>query len=229
MRVLLAEDDPIIAEGMVRGLGKAGCMVDHVTSGTDADHALATADFDVLILDLGLPRLCGIDVLKRLRARKSTLPVLILTAQGGIEERVRGLDAGADDYMVKPFALPELAARVRALVRRGSGNTNGVSIGGLSFDPVERAIRFNGELMDFSVREASLLEILMSRAGRVVTKEQLIEQLCGWGEEVSNNAIEVYIHRLRKKLEPCDVHIATLRGLGYTLERLPSGIAPRDA
>lgn len=223
MRVLLAEDDPIIAEGLIRALGKSGCTVDHVVNGVDADNALASVEFDLLILDLGLPRLPGFDVLKRLRARKSTLPVLILTAEGGIDERVRGLDAGADDYMVKPFALPELEARIRALVRRGSGNPTGVLVGELSFDTTERVVRYRDQLLDLSAREIALLEVLMSRAGRVVAKEQLIERLCGWGEEVSPNAIEVYIHRLRKKLEPCATNIATVRGLGYCLEK------PRDA
>lgn len=223
MRVLLAEDDPIIAEGLVRALAKSGCTVDHVANGIDADNALASVEFDLLILDLGLPRLPGFEVLKRLRARKGTLPVLILTAEGGIDERVRGLDAGADDYMVKPFALPELEARIRALVRRGSGNPTGVLVGDLSFDTVERVVRYRDQLLDLSAREVALLEVLMSRAGRVVAKEQLIERLCGWGEEVSPNAIEVYIHRLRKKLELCGTNIATVRGLGYCLEK------PRDA
>ncbi len=222
MRVLLAEDDPIIAEGLVRALSKSGCTVDHVTTGIDADNAVASAEFDLLILDLGLPRLPGIEVLKRVRARKSTVPVLILTAESGVEERVRGLDAGADDYLVKPFALPELEARIRALVRRGSGNPTGVAVGNLRFDTVERVVRYRDQLLDLSAREVALLEVLMSRAGRVVAKEQLIERLCGWGEEVSPNAIEVYIHRLRKKLEVCGNNIATVRGLGYYLEK------PRD-
>jgi two-component system OmpR family response regulator len=221
MRVLLAEDDQTIAEGLVRALGRSGCTVDAVGNGVDADNALASIDYDLLILDLGLPRLSGYEVLKRLRARKSALPVLVLTAEGGVEERVRGLDAGADDYMVKPFALPELEARVRALVRRGSGNPTGVAVGELRFDAVERVVRYRDELLDLSSRELALLEVLITRCGRVVGKELLVERLCGWSEEVSTNAIEVYIHRLRKKLEPCGVNIVTVRGLGYCLKKPP--------
>jgi two-component system OmpR family response regulator/two-component system response regulator TctD len=224
MRVLLAEDDQIIAEGLVCALARSGCAVDTVGNGIDADNALASIDYDLLILDLGLPRLSGYEVLRRLRARKSALPVLILTAEGGVEERVRGLDAGADDYMVKPFALPELEARIRALVRRGSGNPTGVAVGELRFDPIERVARHRDELLELSARELALLEILITRSGRVVSKEQLVERLCGWGDdEVSTNAIEVYVHRLRKKLEPCGVNIVTVRGLGYCLKK------PQDA
>jgi two-component system OmpR family response regulator len=225
MRLLLAEDDPIIAEGLIRALSKSGCTVDHVATGTDADNALASVAFDLLILDLGLPRLSGFDVLKRLRARKSTLPVLILTAQDALEDRVHGLDAGADDYMVKPFALPELEARARALIRRNTGNLSGIAVGALTYDPAERFVRINGEIVDFPARELALLEILLLRAGRLVSKEQLVEQLCGWDEEVSNNAIEVYVHRLRKKLEPGGVHIITIRGLGYCLKKSTETVA----
>ncbi len=223
MRVLLVEDDRIIADGVVRALRKNGCAVDHLASGSEADAALQTETFDLVILDLGLPRLSGIEVLKRLRGRKSAVPVLILTAQDGVDDRVRGLDAGADDYMVKPFALPELEARCRALMRRGSGNPAGMEAGGLTFDPAERVARFDGQILELSAREVALLETLISRAGRLVSKELLVDQLCGWGEEVSNNAIEVYIHRLRKKLEPCGVKITTVRGLGYSLEKPAPG------
>jgi two-component system, OmpR family, response regulator len=219
MRVLLAEDDQVIADGLTHGLRKSGCTVDHVSNGVDADAALSRQEFDLLILDLGLPRLPGLDVLRRLRARKNALPVLILTAQDGIQERVAGLDAGADDYLTKPFALPELEARIRALVRRGTGNPVGISIGPLTYCQSERAARINGELLDISARELALLEVLMLRSGRVVSKDQLVEQLCGWDEEVSSNAIEVYVHRLRKKLEPSGVRITTLRGLGYSLQK----------
>jgi two-component system OmpR family response regulator/two-component system response regulator TctD len=220
MRILLAEDDAIIADGLIRALRKAGYAVDHVGNGLDADTALLSQTFDLLILDLGLPKLHGIDVLRRLRSRKSVTPVLILTAQDGIEDRVRGLDAGADDYLTKPFALPELEARVRALTRRGTGQATRIEFGALSYDQAERIVKVHGQLIDLSAREMAVLEVLMLRAGRLVGKEQLVDHLCGWGEEVSTNAIEVYVHRLRKKIETAGVRIATLRGLGYCLEKI---------
>lgn len=222
MRLLLAEDDTIIADALIRALRKAGYAVDHVANGMEADAALAAEQFDLLILDLGLPRLPGIEVLRRLRGRKSALPVLILTAQDGVEDRVRGLDAGADDYLTKPFALPELEARVRALTRRGTGQSRRIEVGPLAFDQAERVVTAGEQLVELSARELAVLEVLMLRAGRLVSKEHLVDHLCGWGEEVSTNAIEVYVHRLRKKLEPYGIRIATLRGLGYSLERSAS-------
>ena len=226
MRLLLAEDDRIIAQGLVAALRKSGYAVDHVNNGADADAAVLAQPYDLLILDLGLPRLSGIEVLRRLRARKVAMPVLVLTALDGVEDRVRGLDAGADDYLTKPFALPELFARVRALTRRGTGNPTRIEVGAVSYDQSERVARLGGEIIDLSARELALLEILLLRAGRLVAKEQLIDQLCSWGEEVSSNAIEVYIHRLRKKLESGGARITTVRGLGYCLEKLGG---PSDA
>ena len=218
MRILLAEDDPVIADGICRALRRGGCAVDHVADGMEADAALAGQAYDLLILDLGLPRMNGIDVLKRLRARKSAQPVLILTAQDGVDDRVRGLDAGADDYLTKPFALPELEARVRALTRRGTGQPRCIEIGQLSYDQADRVVKIGGQLVDLSAREIGLLEIFLLRVGRLVSKDQLVDHLCGWGEEVSSNAIEVYVHRLRKKLEDSGVRIVTVRGLGYCME-----------
>jgi len=224
MRILIAEDDQVLADGLLRSLRASGAAVDHVSSGTEADAALmANTEFDLLILDLGLPRMHGLDVLKKLRGRGSTMPVLILTAADGIEERVKGLDYGADDYMAKPFSLQELEARVRALARRGMGSTsNTIRHGPLSYDQAGRVATIDGKMVELSARELGLLEVLLQRAGRLVSKDQLVERLCEWGEEVSTNAIEVYIHRLRKKIEKGPIRIATVRGLGYCLEKIPS-------
>lgn len=219
MRILIAEDDPIIADGLSRSLRRGGYAVDWASNGLDAETALITGSYDLLILDLGLPKLPGLDVLRRLRARNSQVPVLILTALDGTGDRVKGLDLGADDYMVKPFELPELEARVRALTRRSAGTSPTIQCGPLAYDQVGRVALLQGQVLDLSAREVGLLEVLLSRKGRLVSKDQLVEHLCGWGEEVSHNAIEVYVHRLRKKLESGGVRITTVRGLGYCLER----------
>ena len=208
MRILIAEDDQVLADGLTRSLRASHYAVDQVGDGVSADSALQTGAFDLLILDLGLPRLSGFEVLKRLRSRGDSLPVLILTAADNLEDKVRGLDLGADDYMAKPFELAELEARVRALTRRGMGGASSV-------------VRHGPLSVDLSARELALLEVLLQRSGRLVSKDQLVDHLCVWGEEVSTNAIEVYIHRLRKKIEVGPVHIATVRGLGYCLEKIP--------
>ncbi|BAN22224.1 Two component transcriptional regulator winged helix family [Caballeronia insecticola] len=220
MRILIAEDDSILADGLVRSLRQSGYAVDHVRHGVEADTALSLQPFDLLILDLGLPLMPGLEVLRRLRARNSQMPVLILTAADSVDERVKGLDLGADDYMAKPFALNELEARVRALTRRGAGGgPTVVKHGSLSFDQVGRIATIGDQVIDLSARELGVLEVLLQRTGRLVSKEQLVNHLCEWGEEVSNNAIEVYVHRLRKKIEPSGAKIITVRGLGYTLEK----------
>ena len=219
MRILVAEDDATLAEGLKHSLRQAGYAVDCVSTGPEADGAVASSEFDLLILDLGLPKMSGFEVLRRLRARHSRLPVLILTAKDNVDDCVRGLDLGADDYLAKPFVLAELEARVRALVRRGHSGTSVLSAGALSFDVVGKVVRIEGEVLELSARELALLKILLQRAGRMVSKEHLVDHVCEWGEEVSTNAIEVYIHRLRKKLERGGVKIVTVRGLGYCLER----------
>jgi two-component system OmpR family response regulator len=225
VRILIAEDDQVLADGLLRSLRQSGYAVDHVSNGSEADAALSDSSFDVVILDLGLPRMSGFEVLKRLRARGANtarVPVLILTAADSIEDKVRGLDLGADDYMAKPFSLQELEARVRALSRRGSGAvTPMIKHGPLTFDQVGRVAYLDEQMVELSARELGLLEVFLQRAGRLVSKDQLVEQLCEWGEEVSTNAIEVYVHRLRKKIEVGPVRIATVRGLGYCLEKLP--------
>jgi two-component system OmpR family response regulator len=222
MRILIAEDDSLLAEGLARSLRDSGYAVDCVKTGAEADSATAAFEFDLLILDLNLPKMSGLEVLKRLRSRGRELPVLILTAQSGVEDRVRGLDLGADDYLAKPFALEELKARVRALTRRTTGTPMLFRHGGLSYDPIGKVARINGEVVDLSARESTLLEMLVQRAGRWVSKGQLLDHLCEWGEEVSTNAIEVYVHRLRKKLRAAGVEIVTVRGLGYRVRNVGS-------
>jgi two-component system OmpR family response regulator len=179
MRILIAEDDAVLADGLSRSLRAGGYAVDVVASGDDADTALTAQSFDLLILDVGLPRLSGLEVLKRLRARNSAVPVLILTAADSVEQRVKGLDLGADDYMAKPFALSELEARVRALTRRAAGGAQTVlRHGPLALDQVGHTAFLNDRMLDLSARELSLLEILLQRPGRLVSKEQLVDHLC---------------------------------------------------
>jgi two-component system, OmpR family, response regulator len=219
MRILIVEDDTVIQDGISRALKLANYAVDCASNGADADQMLTAQDYDLAILDLGLPKIDGFEVLRRLRKRKSSTPVLILTARDAVEDRVKGLDIGADDYIIKPFAMPELEARVRALIRRGQfGATARLVNGALSLDTAGRRAYIGEDALDISARELALLEILLLKSGRVVSKEQILERLCNWDEELGSNAIEVYIHRLRKKLEPAAIKIRTIRGLGYLLE-----------
>ena len=219
MRILVAEDDAHVGESLLTSLRQSGHAVDRVATGAEAERALKASAFDLLILDIGLPVRSGLDVLRDLRARDSKLPVLLLTARDSVGDRVKGLDAGADDYLAKPFELAELQARVRALTRRGGAAPLMMAHGPLCYDLSGRVAWLHGVPLELSGREVNLLEILLQRAGRMVSKEQLIDLLCEWGDEVSANAIEVYVHRLRKKLEPGGVHIATIRGIGYTLAK----------
>lgn len=219
MRILLAEDDEILSDGISRALSQSGFAIDRVASGLDAYAALEANAFDLAILDLGLPLLDGLDVLKNLRSRGSHVPVLILTARCELEDRVMGLNSGADDYLAKPFDLSELEARIKALIRRSKyGADNEICFGALRFDVNTRSITAQGRPLELSARELAVLETLIQRPGRVVNKEQLMEHLCGWDNDVTLNAIEVYIHRTRKRLEPFGLSIRAIRGLGYLLE-----------
>lgn len=224
MRILLVEDDKILSDTLAQALRQSGYTLDTVTDGNAADIALAQEGFDLVILDLGLPGLDGIQVLKRLRTRRSNTPVLILTARDSLSDRVSGLDIGADDYLTKPFDLLELEARIRALIRRRHGLSDAlISFGPLRYNTVDKCVSAHDRVLDLSAREVGLLEILLLRAGRVVSKEHLAESLYGWDDEVGENAIEVGIHRLRKKLEPSGIVIRTVRGLGYLLDKPDAG------
>jgi two-component system, OmpR family, response regulator len=219
VRILLAEDDEILSDGISKALTQCGFAVDKVSTGIGADEAMDVGVFDLAILDLGLPGMDGLEVLKRLRSHGKRLPVLILTARDGLDDRVAGLNLGADDYITKPFALPELEARVRALIRRSMyAADNEITYGQITFDVAGRSVTADGHPVEFSAREIGVLEILLQRPGRVVSKEQMMEHMYGWDNEVSPNAIEVSIHRLRKRLEPYGLGIRTVRGLGYLLE-----------
>ena len=222
MRILIAEDDEVLADGLCNSMRHSGYAVDCVKDGLTAKLILSGEQpFDLVILDLGLPKLDGFSVLRSLRDNNRQVPVIILTARDEEGDRVKGLDLGADDYMIKPFSLPELEARVRALIRRGQCGMNPVyACGKLTFDSVARRTMIDGVPLELTTREMSVLEALMMRTGWVVSKEQLLERLYSYSEEASNNAIEVYIHRLRKKVEPAGVTIRTIRGLGYVIDNL---------
>ncbi|HLX31026.1 MAG TPA: response regulator transcription factor [Casimicrobiaceae bacterium] len=220
MRILVVEDDSVLAAALTRALHQSAYAVDLVGDGDTANEALATTSYDLVVLDIALPKLDGLSVLRRLRDRRVQTPVLILTARDTLEDRVGGLDSGADDYMTKPFDLPEFEARVRALIRRGHSAT-GTSLvhGRLRLDVAARRLFHDDEPIEMSARELALTELFLARQGRVVSKEQMIDHLFGFGDDVGSNAIEVYVHRVRRKLEPFGVEIRTVRGMGYLLDR----------
>ncbi len=221
MNLLLAEDDAILADALTAQLRGAGFTVEHAANGAVAEYLLLKENYDLAILDLGLPMVEGMVVLQRIRAAKRTLPVLVLTALDSLDDRVVGLNAGADDYMTKPFDFPELEARIRALLRRARPNNQGggAEIGRLSVDRGTRRVSIGGENLDLSPREWMLLDLLLTQRDRVATKEQISEVWTLDHSEVGGtNSIEVYIHRLRRKLDGSGVVIRTVRGLGYLLE-----------
>ena len=216
MRVLLVEDDVQLGESLEAALRLEQYAVDWVRSGESVRSALGATPYDLLILDLGLPGIPGIQVLRQLRADKHILPVLLLTARNTLEDKVDGLDSGADDYLTKPFEMDELYARVRALLRRqGESKLSLLEVAGIAMDPVNRQVQFAGESLDLTAREFAILEILMRNAGRFVSRQRLEEGIYSWGEEVGSNTVEVYISRLRKRFgSDC---IETMRGVGYRM------------
>jgi two-component system, OmpR family, response regulator QseB len=214
MRLLLVEDDTMIGEAIREGLRREGFTVDWVHDGESASQVLRTEAFDLLLLDLGLPRKGGLEVLTAARAHGQELPVLIITARDAISDRVQGLDAGADDYLVKPFDLDELAARIRALLRRKSGRTApAIEHRGVVLNPAKHSVTRNGREVALSPKEFALLQLLMERPGTILSRARIEERLYGWGEEVESNAVEVHIHGLRRKLGAD--YILNVRGVGY--------------
>lgn len=227
MRLLLVEDSQRLARSLVAGLTQAGMVVDAVGDGVQADQLLSAEAYDAVVLDLALPRLDGLEVLRRARERSNTVPMLILTASGETADRVRGLNAGADDYLPKPFDLAELVARLRALGRRRNGHAHVVfALGALTFDSVTQVFRLGGEPLVLTPREHQVLEVLMTHAGRPVRKAVVCSRLCTLDDVVTPDAIEIYVHRLRKRLAGSGTQIRTLRGLGYLLEPATGTIAP---
>jgi len=221
MRVLLVEDDLLLGDGVKSGLSQEGILVDWLKDGREALNATLNNDFDAIILDLGLPSLSGIEVLQHLRRQSNNTPVLILTARDSVSDRVTGLDAGADDYMTKPFDLDELGARLRALHRRSHGKSAPIlKHGSIEMDPAAHAVTYNNEPVNLSAREFTLLRVLLENAGRIVTRGSLEDRLFGWDNEIESNSLEVFIHHLRKKFG-ADL-IRTVRGVGYTIEKQKS-------
>jgi two-component system OmpR family response regulator len=219
VRILIVEDDAALASGIARILEGEGHAVDVLARGEEALLGARQECFDLIILDIGLPGIDGFEVLRRLRAAGDRMPVLVLTARDALDDRVRGLDLGADDYLAKPFAMPELAARARALVRRSQAQTGPRIVHGpLVMDTLARRAQLAGQPLDLAAREWAVLEVLLARVEKIVAKESIIQAVASWGEELTPNAIEVYVSRLRAKLDPAGVKIRTVRGFGYMLE-----------
>ncbi|MEZ5650317.1 MAG: response regulator transcription factor [Burkholderiaceae bacterium] len=216
MRVLLIEDDEMLGDGLREGLCAQDFLVDWFRDGDSADTALRNADYDCMVLDLGLPGLDGLTWLRRWRGRQQVIPILILTARDAEDDRIDGLDTGADDYLVKPVSARELAARVRAVTRRARGRAEPVwRHGALAFDPASRRVTWRGDPVELTSREAGLLEVLLGHPGRVLSRQQLVEKMYGWEGDPESNALEVFVHHLRRKISPEIVR--TVRGVGYAL------------
>ena len=221
MRILVVEDNRTLADGLAAVLRVAGYAVDVVHDGVSADAVLSTENFDLVVLDLSLPEMDGLDVLRRMRASKNPSSVLILTARGALDEKVRGLDLGADDYMSKPFEVSELEARVRVLLRRQAGlHDASISFGNITLDTTSRTLSAFGQPLDIPARELSVLETLLRRSGKVVAKQSIIESLAAFDEDLSENAVEQYVSRLRRRLAPYALTVRVARGLGYYLDRI---------
>jgi len=219
MNLLLVEDDAVLSDGIARILLGAGHAVEARATGSDALEATRSGRFDLMLLDIGLPGIDGYEVLRRLRSAQDATPVLVLTARDHINERVYGLDLGADDYLAKPFAMAELGARVRALLRRAQMRSSPrITHGPLSMDKAARRAYLAGEPLDLAAREWAVLEVLLQKVEKIVSKDSIINWVAGWDGELSPNAVEVYVSRLRAKLEPAGIRIRTVRGFGYMLE-----------
>ncbi len=217
MRLLLVEDDEILGDGLVEGLKMEGYAVDWLTNGKLADEALKINSYELIVLDLNLPDMEGLDILKALRARKDETPVMVLTAKDTLSDRVLGLDSGADDFVIKPFELDEVCARLRALARRNEGRSvPNIEHKGIVLDPASHQVTWNDEKVDLSQKEFEILSFLMSNIGRVISRARLEESLYSWDSDVESNTVEVHIHHLRKKLEPSIIR--TVRGVGYIID-----------
>lgn len=221
MRILLVEDDTMLAESICEGLEKGGFAVDPLAAAEPAESALALTHYDLAIVDIGLPGMNGLELIQRVRRRRIDLPVLILTARDGLDDRITGLDLGADDYMVKPFQLPELQARIRALIRRSrSASSSELVVGRIRLDLARRTASNDGQILDLTGREWEILQQLMLATPNVVGKQKMAESLSEWENEITANAVEIYISRLRQKIQDCGVEIRTIRGIGYRLDEL---------
>jgi len=224
MRILLVEDDTMLADSIREGLEKGGFSVDHLAAAEPAESALALTHYDLAIVDIGLPRMNGLELIRRFRRRGIALPVLILTARDGLDDRIQGLDIGSDDYMVKPFQLPELLARMRALIRRScSAVSSELTAGRVRLDLARREASLDGKALDLTGREWDIMQQLMLASPNVLAKQKMVESLSEWDNEITANAIEIYVSRLRQKLQDSGVEIRTIRGIGYRLDETDRG------